>query len=270
MPRALVHASLTGTLLLASGCNCRDPESIALTAVQSQGVARVELFPAGAEPASDQEGSWRFEGKKGEHDCTGEVEVRAFDDAGSAKLDMLCLPPPGAITGKLPPGTAQDLVKLARRCDGADAKACAELGVHYERGDGVPKDLDYAAGLWGEACREGAGLACHSLALLLEASGTEPAAITKMEVEACDLGWGPACGQAARRLYNDDMRRDNEAMVRTSRRGCESDDADACMILGILLAHGVEVGRDMAAARKALMQACGKGKEPACTLVEEL
>ncbi len=255
-------ALLASVTLLAAAC--RDPEAIAIDAIGALDIRNIDLHQV------NEAGSYTFEGWRGDDECTGTVEVKDYDNAGTAAVTSECLPPPGEKTGELRPGTAAEIVKQARRCDGGDAHACADLGARYQRGDGVPKNLDYATGLWAETCREGAGLACHSLALVFEAGGTDAGAVTKLMVEGCDLGWSPACGQATRRLYNDDERPDNGTMVRTARRGCEADDVDSCLILGILLAHGVEVPLDLPQARRVLMQACSAGKEAACTLVEEL
>ena len=48
-------------------------------------------------------------------------------------------------------------------CDGGNILGCANLGVMYELGTGVPKDRNRAARLYRKACDGGNSEACENL-----------------------------------------------------------------------------------------------------------
>jgi len=236
---------------------------VARDAVEGQGIAIQDLGPAGGD------GAFAFTGTRGVEECSGTVEVRPEDDATTARVTLDCLPPPGAHTLALPAGTAQALVAQARRCDGGRGDACVALGRAFADGDGVPRDAGRAAYLLTLACAADSGLGCFELARATAAlEGETSTAAIDLHVKACDLGHAPACGEAARSLYNLDQ--PSPRLVRMARQGCDADDARACMVLGVLFANGIEVPLDMEEARRKLMQACTVGLQPACELVEAL
>lgn len=57
---------------------------------------------------------------------------------------------------------AQRVDRLRDACEGGNARACAELGVAYMFGAGVPKDAARGAALSERACDGGIAGACRS------------------------------------------------------------------------------------------------------------
>jgi TPR repeat protein len=242
--------------LLALGACGRS--GVAREALEAQGIS-----VAGLERASE-EGTFAFTGTRGDEECSGSVEVRPGDDAASARVDLECLPPPGAQTLALPAEASLALRASARRCDGGQGDACAALGLAFAAGDGVPKDPGRARILLTQACGADSGPGCFELARATPAGS----AANDLYVKSCDLGHALACGEAARLLYNLDQ--PSPRLVRMARQGCDADDPNACLVLGVLFANGIEVPLDMEEARRKLLQACSKGLEPACGLIEAL
>jgi predicted Ser/Thr protein kinase len=75
-------------------------------------------------------------------------------------------PPPAPA---LDPGCAADDAAACRRgCDAGAAAACARLGVLYNSGRGVAKDVALAGELYEKACRGGDAAGCNNLGTLFE------------------------------------------------------------------------------------------------------
>lgn len=256
-PAVLAAPSLP-LLLVACG-----KSHVAQEALEAQGLTIRQLSPAASG------GTFLFEAVRGDEDCSGTVEVRHGDDATTAPVTMDCLPPPGAITLSLPAGTREALVGLARHCDGRDGDACVAVGLAWAAGEGLPQDPARAHLLFSQACAAQSGLGCYELARATGATQEmAPAAAIDLLVQACDLGHARACAEAARQLYNLDQ--PSPRLVRVARQGCEADEAQACMVLGVLFANGIQVPLDMEEARRKLLQACNGGLKPACGLLEAL
>lgn len=244
---------------------CNDPEGIAETALEARELVDIALVAEGAE------GRFAFTGRRGDEDCSGSVLVGRYDDEVSAEIELECLPPAGAHTSALPTGASAANVATARRCDGGVAAACSSLGLLYAKGEGVSKDPGKANMLYTQACASQDGRGCYHQAKVLEAGGAgSGSAVEALLINACDLEHAPACGDAAQRLYNADQHDQIPTMARMARKGCDGDDRQACLVLGVLHAYGVGMPLDMDQARKRLMQACSGGLETACDLVENL
>ncbi len=244
---------------------CHDPQGIAQGALEARGVEDIRLLAAGSK------GDFTFVGKRGQDDCSGTVAVQPHDDATSAKLALECLPPAGAWTSSLPAGVDPATVAQARRCDGGIAPACTALGLLFHAGEGVPKDQARANMLFNQGCANQDAEGCYRMATSLLATGPgRDAEVDKLLVDACDLGSAVACGQAAQRLYNADVQDQVPTLARVARKGCDADEPQACLVLGVLLAYGLGMPLDMDQARRRLMQACGAKLESACELVESL
>ncbi len=244
---------------------CTGLDDIALDSIELRGVEDVELRATG------QEGHFAFEGTRGDDECSGTVEVQPYDDPSTTDIVLECLPPGGAHTSSLPAGASHEVVAQARRCDGGIAEACTNLAQMFLEGRGVPKDRARANLLFTQACASHDGAGCYRAAKALEAAGaTSRSELTGLFVDACDQGHGPACGEAAQRLYNADAAAEIPTMARMARKGCEADDRQACLVLGILMAYGIGMPSDIGEARRRLMQACSADLEAACDLVESL
>jgi TPR repeat protein len=244
---------------------CHDPEGIAEDALAVRDLVDIALV------AEATEGHFTFTGRQGDDDCSGSVAVGPYDDEATAQIEIVCLPPPGAHTAALVANASPATVAQARRCDGGISTACTSLGLRYAKGDGIPKDLGKANMLYTQACASGDAGGCYQQAKAMDSAGAEQgSAVVALLVTACDLGDAAACGDAAQRLYNADEHDQVPTMARMARKGCDGDDRQACLVLGVLYAYGVGVPLDMDQARKRLMQACSGGLEPACDLVENL
>jgi len=262
MHRPLRALAITASLTALA---CHDPEGIAVEALELRGVVDVSLMPTGPE------GHFSFEGKRGDDECSGTATVQSYDDAGSAQLVVDCLPPAGAWTSSLPGSASDEIVAHARRCDGGVSASCTELGLAFERGGGVPKDLARANMLYTQACASEHGQGCYHLGLVMGSGGAKSnAEIDELFVQGCDMGWTPSCGEAAQRIYNGVHDGRIPTMLRVARKGCDADEAQACLVYGVLLAYGIGTPLDMGEARRRLMQACSGGLDKACTLVETL
>ena len=55
-----------------------------------------------------------------------------------------------------------------KACDGGDMRGCHNLGVMYEKGNGVEKDLGKAVQLFKKACDGGDLDGCRNLAIMYE------------------------------------------------------------------------------------------------------
>ena len=53
-----------------------------------------------------------------------------------------------------------------KACDGGNMRGCGKLGVMYEKGNGVEKDLGKAAQLYKKACDGGEMLGCRNLDII--------------------------------------------------------------------------------------------------------
>jgi hypothetical protein len=257
------RAPLLPLVLALSACD--GARGIAQDAIELRGIAVAELTPTG------QPDSFRFAGTREDHECAGTARLVPYSEIDEVELDFECLPPGGAQTNSLPEGTSVEVINLARRCDGGIAEGCTTLAVAFLDGAGVPKDKGRAAMLFSQACAAQSGEGCFQMAAFIEATGNaEPAEVRRLLVSACDNGHARACGQAAQALYNADVQEQIPTMARMARKGCDLDDNQACLVLGILHAYGLGMPIDVPQARKRLMQACSGGMDNACTLVENL
>ncbi len=88
-------------------------------------------------------------------------------------------------------------VQAQQACDQGDANECENLGQMYEDGQGVPKNMAYAAKLYAKACDGGNGSGCHDLGLLYGRSNNaqDKAFAAQMMIKACREGYAGACDQ---------------------------------------------------------------------------
>ncbi len=244
---------------------CNNPQGVATEALELRGLEDIHLG------AADANGSFGFEGKRGDEDCSGTVVVQPHDDPGTADITLECLPPAGAWTSSLPPTASPTTVALARRCDGGVADACTALAHRFRSGDELARDLARANMLFNQACASQDGEGCYQVAVSMQTAGSSRASeADTLLIDACDYGWAKACGEAAHKLYNADVQEQLPTMARMARKGCDADETQACLVLGVALAYGMGMPLDMEQARKRLMQACSGGLDKACTLVESL
>ncbi len=133
-------------------------------------------------------------------------------------------------------GITQDLegalFLFERACDGGEMLGCANLGVSYERGDGVIQDQGRAVSLYERACGGGEMLGCSNLGSMYRTG----------RGVAVDLG-------AAVSLYW---------------RACEGGITLSCVNLAVSYERGDGVPENVATAVNLYLKACEEGVTLAC------
>jgi hypothetical protein len=120
-----------------------------------------------------------------------------------------------------------------------DPAACADLGVLYAIGRGLPQSDERSVALSRRACEQGNALACSNLGALL-AEGVVPASTE---------GAGEDGGTSALRLF---------------RKACDAGVAEGCTNLGAALEAGRVTPRDVEAGVRLVRRACDAGFALAC------
>ncbi len=116
---------------------------------------------------------------------TGALACRG--DGGSARA----VAPPAAA-----PAVPAALAPLADACTGGDARACYDLGVHFQVGDGVTLDYGQARALFERSCAAGDTYGCNGLGRLYQDGhgvDRDPARAMALYRQACDGGDAPVC-----------------------------------------------------------------------------
>jgi uncharacterized protein len=128
---------------------------------------------------------------------------------------------------------------FSRACDAGLRLGCTHLGLAYETGVGIPRDMARAASLYEEACAvEVTG--CFRLAELLDRTGSS--ADHQRVVELFDA----ACYRTG------DREAGSPAM------------SESCLRAGEALASGAGGARDLDRAARYFRRACNLGQEEAC------
>lgn len=103
-----------------------------------------------------------------------------------------------------------------------------------------------------EGCKSGVGNDCFSLALAVEPiRGYTPLA-DRLFLRACSLGVVPACSNRAASMRAEEA----PCQVRTYEKACHRSDPWACLTLGMYLARGIGVERNLARARRLITESC--------------
>jgi TPR repeat protein len=90
------------------------------------------------------------------------------------------------------------VVYFRKACD-LDSMECTWLGLSYEQGEGVAKDLAEALRLHTKACTAKDGFGCNNAAELMDklGNGTQ-AQVLQLYSQGCDLDDVRACAQASK------------------------------------------------------------------------
>ncbi len=203
----------------------------------------------------------------------------------------------GRITGQPEPGKAIPLYR--KGCDLNFGRACANLGILYEDGDGVDKDPQAAVRLWQQgcalgyytacgyvgdayrtgygvepdpvqaeslltlACEKGGEWSCWKLGITKDADGQ--AAAQPHYVRACKAGQTQACATLGERLWSgaDGWTKQPADALKYLELGCNRGDIDACANLS---AHYLNPGphRNSNLATTFATRACNAGEPVGC------
>lgn len=103
-------------------------------------------------------------------------------------------------TGKPPAPNHKLAVFYFRKACDLDPMECSWLGLSYERGEGVAKDLAEALRLHTKACAAKDGFGCNNAAEVMEKLGNgTPAQVLQLYMQGCDLDDVRACAAASTR-----------------------------------------------------------------------
>ncbi len=154
--------------------------------------------------------------------------------------------------------------RYAAACEHGEVSACRDWGLMFEHGQGSTPDLDRAQTLYEQACDAEDPSACVSLAATWWRQGVHSSSVDRLLERACKADEARGCRLLANRLEQSLEPDDALRAPKLYRKGCELDDAEACLVLGL---RGVEEGPDGADrqdARRMLERACELGSDRGC------
>lgn len=152
----------------------------------------------------------------------------------------------------------------------ATAKECNELGAHHAQApDAQPEDLALAARLFQRGCEQGHAAACNNLGLAYQRAEGVPQdhtrAMTFFE-RACSGGFAEGCSNKGA-LYEHGL--GVAANVGDAQRlysqACRRGSALGCSNLGVLFKEGRGVTPDSEAASRLFAEACTAGSPVGCS-----
>lgn len=103
-----------------------------------------------------------------------------------------------------------------------------------------------------EGCKNGAGNDCFAMALAVEPIRGQTKLADRLFYRACSLGVISACSNRASSMSSDE----SVCQVRTYEKACNRSDPWACLTLGMYLARGMGVDRDLPRARRLITESC--------------
>jgi TPR repeat protein len=165
----------------------------------------------------------------------------------------------------------QALDRFREQCEAEKPKYCANLGYMLEHGFGVTLADPVEAGkVYERGCAAGEVDSCVNAAqLALDRGQSEVGKELARLEKACQEGSGLACG-ALGQLYwtrRFGIARDPQKALALANQGCDLGDAQACTLVGALLAVGEDLEPRPAESDAAERRACLLGKLDACQVV---
>ncbi len=103
-----------------------------------------------------------------------------------------------------------------------------------------------------EGCKAGVGNDCFAMALAVEPIRGYTRLADRLFYRACSLGVVSACSNRASSMATEE----SACQVRTYEKACNRSDAWACLTLGMYLARGMGVPRDLPRARRLITESC--------------
>ncbi len=155
-----------------------------------------------------------------------------------------------------------------KACDRGERKACNSLGLMYDNGEGVPKDLNRAQGLFKRACDAGGHGGCLNLGLLYFRGEEVPKDLDRAAAlfkRACDAGGAAGCNNLGLMYHNGEgMPKDLKRSVDLYKRACGDGGPAGCTNLGSMYWRGEEVPRDLTQAASLFKRGCDGGNAASC------
>lgn len=160
--------------------------------------------------------------------------------------------------------TKDPLAIYKKDCDKGVARACHDLGVLNEEGQGTPKNLAAAKVAYRRGCEGGYGDACNNLGLIHADAGDDPGAAGWYE-KGCAAKSIVACNTLATVLQRGrGIAQDQKRAAALYTESCEQGFATACTNIGAVYADGEAVEKDEARAVKLYERACEGGDRDGC------
>ncbi len=169
-------------------------------------------------------------------------------------------------------GVYRDGVKAAelylRGCEDGDALGCTFLGFMYQAGQGVPRSPVKAWELFRSGCGGGHSVGCTHLGILYETGeGTSPdfGRAGRSYSQGCAGHHAPGCRRLGL-MYEKGLGVTADAMLAAElyRLACDGKDAPACTFLGLLYSQGRGVEKNRSIAASLYRESCGYGDQSGC------
>lgn len=207
------------------------------------------------------------------------IRLREFADMGGQQAEEPQCAPAAECTRlgyrHQTQGGAGDLPLAAayyrQGCHLGDARACTNLGVMFENGQGVYRDDVKAAELYGRGCGGDDTLGCTYLGFMYQGGrGVLKSPVKAFELfrTGCDDAHAAACTHLGI-LYEtgEGVTVDHRRAGRFYSQGCAGHHAPGCRRLGLLYDRGLGVAADRMQAAELYRLACGGRDAPACTFL---
>jgi len=169
-------------------------------------------------------------------------------------------------------GVTKDLPKsikyYTKSCDNNFMKGCYNLGVSYYKGIGVTTNKEKAFELYTKACNNGEEKSgCYNLGFMYHQSESvqqNKQKAIKFYNKSCNAKNEKACYNLAL-LYLE--KKDNIKLVKSLNKACNYGSPDGCSNLGIMYEKGVGMRKDASKAFKLYTKACSLGSGMGCNNV---
>lgn len=120
-------------------------------------------------------------------------------------------------------------------CNCGYALGCARLGQLYEKGRGLPKNLQKATALYNQACYAGNGLGCNNLADFYKKGIGVSKNLTlsaKLYQDACTFGFASGCTSLGRMYHKGlGVSQDESHATQYYQKGCDGGHNKGCALL---------------------------------------
>ena len=179
-------------------------------------------------------------------------------------------PDAGAVAATVEPSLSADPTAMKgfslhkSGCDGGDSDSCVSLGLDYERGTGVAKDMQKAVALYERACAAKNTTGCYDRALIAFHAKDYAIAMTDFTM-ACKGEDMDACAMLGR-MYRDaqGVAKDEAAGAGFFKRSCDKGNGYGCNSLGLMFEEGRGVHKDETRAFAVYRTACNSGNQMGC------
>jgi hypothetical protein len=172
--------------------------------------------------------------------------------------------------GRQSSGPEAALVFFKAGCTAArpSPDACGKLGLLFEQGKGVEKDLSLANDIYKKGCETDSGVSCRFLAENVSAGlgvKSDVALAYKIMRRGCELGDLEACRKAAVASYlGDGASVDHAAAAGYWEKACLGGLLSACLPLGTMFENGDGVAKKPEIAAKLYLRACSDEDQRGC------